>query len=349
MIESQVPHRTRPTTSQPIRSLRVFGAAAFCLVVIAGSALAQQPQAGSELTKVPDETVVATVDGAPVRYVEVKRQILGSLEGVRVPSQALPLVFAQSLDQVIQRRLVMAKLKALKLEPTPEELAQAEATFQANLKARGKTPEDYLRQSGFTAADIAEIRYWDICWHRYSNEQLTDAALEKYFESRKRDFDGTEVRVSHVLLRIEGQQDQATPALAIEKAGKIRSELEAQSITFADAAKKYSAGPSREQGGDLGFIPRQGRMVEEFSRAAFGLKKDEISPPVVSKFGVHLIKLTEEKPGSGDWRKVREPLTAAARLNLFQTLAAELKKTAKIEYSGAIPHFDAAGKIVAGK
>jgi parvulin-like peptidyl-prolyl isomerase len=321
-----------------------------CFVALtASAAVAQVPQAGSELTKVADDAVVATIDGAPVRYLDVKRQILGSLEGRRVPSQALPLVYAQSLDQVIQRKLVMAKLKALKLEPLPEELKQAEENFQAGLKARNKTPEEYFRQTGFTAEDIAEIRYWDICWHRYSNEQLNDAALEKYFQSRKRDFDGTELRVSHILLRIEGQQDQASTPLALDKAAKIRSEIEAKTITFADAAKKYSSGPSREQGGDLGFIPRQGRMVEEFSRAAFALNKGELSQPVVSPFGVHLITLTDEKPGSVDWRKVREPLLAAARLNLFQTLGAELKAGAKIEYTGAIPHFDAAGKIVAGK
>jgi parvulin-like peptidyl-prolyl isomerase len=79
------------------------------------------------------------------------------------------------------------------------------------------------------------------------------------------------------------------------------------------------------------------------------LKKGELSQPIVSPFGVHLITVTDEKPGSGDWRKVREPLMAAARLNLFQTLGAELKAAAKIEYTGAIPHFDASGKIVAGK
>ncbi|MCE9605822.1 MAG: peptidylprolyl isomerase [Planctomycetia bacterium] len=348
-----MPHRIRFARS-PRRN---FAWLACCsaiglLLAAAGAAHAQSSPGGlpPELTKVPDDTVVATVDGAPIRFVDVRRQILGSLEGRKIPSQAMPLVYAQSLDQIVQRRLIAAKLKALKFEPTPEELAQAEAVFQAGLKARDKTPEAYFRQTGFTAGDIAEIRYWDICWHRYVAEQLTDAALEKYFAAHRRDFDGTEVRVSHILLRIEGQQDQATVAAALQKAGTIRSEILGKQTTFAEAAKKYSAGPSREQAGDLGFIPRQGRMVEAFSKAAFALKKDELSEPVVSPFGVHLITVTEEKPGDTDWRKVREPLVAAARLSLFQSLGAELKGTAKIEFTGAIPHFDpTTGKIVAGK
>lgn len=318
------------------------------------TSFAQSPQAAAtpgaaELGKVADDTVVATVDGTPIRYIDVRRQVMGALEGRKIPSQAMPLVYAQSLDQVVQRTLIAAKLKALKIEPTKEELDAAEMAFQSNLRARNKTPEEYMRQSGFTTDDIKTIRYWEIAWNRYAAEQLTDAALEQYFQTRRRDFDGTEVRVSHILLRIEGQQDQATIPSAIEKAKKIRSELTAKSISFADAAKKYSAGPSREQGGDLGFIPRYGRMVEEFSRAAFALKKDEISEPTVSPFGVHLIMMTEEKPGTIEWQKVREPLVAAAKLNLFHKLGAELKAAAKIEYTGAIPHLDAAGNVVVGK
>jgi len=351
VTEVSVPHRFGFVATKILRSAIC---ALLAITLAAGAASAQAPQPTStpgaaELGKLADDTVVATVDGAPIRYVDVRRQVMGALEGRKIPSQAMPLVYAQSLDQVVQRTLITAKLKAAKIEPTKEELDAAETAFQSSLRARNKTPEDYLRQTGFTADDIKAIRYWEIAWNRYAAEQLTDAALEKYFQSRKRDFDGTEVRVSHILFRVEGQQDQATIPLAIEKAKKIRSELAGKSISFADAAAKYSAGPSRAQGGDLGFIPRYGRMVEEFSRAAFALKKDEISEPVVSPFGVHLILLTEEKPGTIEWQKVREPLTAAAKLNLFHTLGAELKAAAKIEYTGAIPHLDATGNVVAGK
>ena len=68
-------------------------------------------------------------------------------------------------------------------------------------------------------------------------------------------------------------------------------------MTFADAAEKYSAGPSRAKGGDLGFIPRHGIMVEPFARAAFVLAKGEISPPMATVFGIHLITVTDVKPG----------------------------------------------------
>ena len=118
-------------------------------------------------------------------------------------------------------------------------------------------------------------------------------------------------------------------------------------LTFADAAKRFSAGPSREQGGDLGFIPRRDRMVEAFSAALFSLKKDEISLPVVTFFGVHLIQCTDEKAGTKTWQDARVELAAAVVQDLFARLAAEERKQTPVEYTGAMPHLDAkTGQIV---
>ena len=163
------------------------------------------------------------------------------------------------------------------------------------------------------------------------------------------DFDGTELRVSHILLRIEGTQDQGTLAAAVQKAQALREEIVNGRMIFADAATRFSAGPSREHGGDLGFIPRRDRMVEEFSAAAFRLKVGEISPPTVTVFGVHLIKVTEEKPGKIIWQDVREQLVVAAQVPLFRQLAAHLRKMAEVEYTGLIPRLDpSTGKLVPG-
>ena len=91
----------------------------------------------------------------------------------------------------------------------------------------------------------------------------------------------SKVRASHILIE---KHSQALKVLEELKAGR----------DFKELARKYSTCPSRKRGGDLGFFGR-GRMVKEFERAAFALKVGEVSGPVKTQFGYHVIKKTGEK------------------------------------------------------
>lgn len=92
----------------------------------------------------------------------------------------------------------------------------------------------------------------------------------------------TEVRASHILVDNE------------EHANQIKLELERSDKTFAQLAKEKSEGPSGDKGGDLGFFSR-GDMVKPFERKAFEMDVGEVSEPVKTEFGWHLIKKTDEK------------------------------------------------------
>ena len=294
-----------------------------------------------------DDAVVARVDEQPISYAEVKREIAAALKGRPIPPEALALVQAQALEQVIGRRLLVARFQQLQMAPTPDELKRSEENLAEQCRRLNLSREEFLARNGMTAADFEAFRYWEIAAERFAREQLTDEQLGRFFLDHRRDYDGTELRVSHILLRVEGRQDQGGPEQAIGKALRIRQEILERKLSFAEAAAKYSDGPSREVGGDLGFIPRRGRMIESFSAAAFRLKSGEISPPVATPFGIHLITVTEEKRGELTLADVREPVHAAAKQVMFLALAAELRKGAKIEYSGLLPHIDAAtGRIV---
>lgn len=93
---------------------------------------------------------------------------------------------------------------------------------------------------------------------------------------------GNEVRASHILVDNE------------EHAKQIKLELEKSDKTFADLAKEKSEGPSGENGGDLGFFGR-GKMAKPFEKKAFELDVGEVSDPVETQFGWHLIKKTDER------------------------------------------------------
>lgn len=296
---------------------------------------------------IADGTVAAVVNGEPVVLLQVRWTLVTALHGRSVPANVLPLLQAQSLEQTIGRRLVLAKLRELKYEPTADELKQSEENFATNLALNNLTREEYLQRNVLREQDLNDLRYWDICWNRYVREHLDDSKLEAYFNAHRRDFDGTELRVSHILLRVEGRGDQADPTKVLLEATKLRDAINSGIIKFTEAAQRHSAGPSGERSGDLGFIPRHDVMVEEFSSAAFKLKKDEISPPVVTPFGIHLITVTDEKPGRIGWTDVRDKLYSGAQNELFRELAAELRKTAKVEYTNVMPHLNpATGQIV---
>jgi parvulin-like peptidyl-prolyl isomerase len=91
-----------------------------------------------------------------------------------------------------------------------------------------------------------------------------------------------EVRASHILVDNE------------EHANQIKLELERSDKTFAELAEEKSEGPSADNGGDLGFFGR-GDMVKPFEKEAFEMDVGEVSDPVKTEFGWHLIKKTDER------------------------------------------------------
>lgn len=91
-----------------------------------------------------------------------------------------------------------------------------------------------------------------------------------------------EVRASHVLVKTR------------KEALKVKKEIESGEITFEDAARMYSLCPSSQNGGDLGFFNRK-QMAQQFADTAFDLKVGEISDPVGTKFGWHIIKTTDKR------------------------------------------------------
>ena len=90
-----------------------------------------------------------------------------------------------------------------------------------------------------------------------------------------------EVKASHILVEKRSEAE------------RILEELK-KGTDFSELAKKYSGCPSKKRGGDLGWFGR-GRMVPEFEKAAFSLKKGELSDIVKTQFGYHIIKVTDTR------------------------------------------------------
>jgi parvulin-like peptidyl-prolyl isomerase len=285
------------------------------------------------------ETMAATVDGEAISVGAVARSLQSVLDGRRPNPRAKALLEAQTLEQLIQRTLVRRYLEQ-------QGWGASQEAIDAKLEPSGKKPvsQPRSREAPSARASLADRARrqqiaWQLSWKPYVAKHLTDSVLEACFAAHRREFDGTAVRASHILLRPERSDDPRTTVALVAKANFVRRQLVSGATDFAEAARRYSAAPSRTRGGDLGYFPRHGVMAEAFSRAAFALDVGETSGPVVTRFGVHLIHLTEIKPGTKRWTDVREQLLPLAERELFDELAQAEREKAEIEYSGAVPYF----------
>jgi len=126
--------------------------------------------------------------------------------------------------------------------------------------------------------------------------QVPEEEISDYYKRNRQQYDQPEeVKASHILVAIKpnaGDEEKLTARL---KAENIRNEIEKKGKDFAEMAKQHSEDPgSKTQGGELGFF-RKGMMVPAFEKAAFSMKVGELSKPVETNFGFHLIKLTDRK------------------------------------------------------
>jgi peptidyl-prolyl cis-trans isomerase D len=120
---------------------------------------------------------------------------------------------------------------------------------------------------------------------------LTDDEVRQYYDANLSQYQTPgQVRASHILLRAEEDEEDAVAARAAELAAEARAGAD-----FAELAREHSQDEANaENGGDLGSFGR-GRMVPEFENAAFELAEGEVSDPVRSPFGFHVIKVTEKQ------------------------------------------------------
>lgn len=148
--------------------------------------------------------------------------------------------------------------------------------------------------------------------------KLTDANVKAFFESHKARYSQDEVHARHVLLK---EENEAREVYSKAKAGE----------DFETLAKKYSKDPSAAQnGGDLGFFTRS-RMVPQFADKAFSMKKGEISEPVKSPFGWHVIKVVDTRPGKAvSFDEIKEQVKSDFQNHSIMDMIASLKKANKV-------------------
>jgi peptidyl-prolyl cis-trans isomerase C len=210
-------------------------------------------------------------------------------------------------EQIIQLKLLSADAEKKKLDQDPKVKAQIQ----------------FSRENALAALMFQNIQ---------DNVKIDDAAIAKYYDAHKNDYDV--VTAKHILVRVKGAPMAATPGRpelsddeALAKAKAVRARV-AGGEDFSAVAKLESDDTgSAAKGGDLGEFKR-GMMVPPFEQAAFAAKVGEITEPVKSPFGYHIIKV--ESHTTKPMADVKAEIATKLKPELAREVVDGLRKNAKI-------------------
>ncbi|WP_170433600.1 peptidylprolyl isomerase [Ruegeria arenilitoris] len=155
--------------------------------------------------------------------------------------------------------------------------------------------------------------------NQITDAQVTDDAIQAAYDAQFADFQGEdEFNASHILVATE------------DEAKEIKAQLD-DGADFAELAKEKSTGPSGPNGGALGWFGK-GQMVPEFEQAVIGLEKDQVSDPVQTQFGWHVVILNDKRKSEApELAEVRDELAQSVRQEAIQAKIDELTQAGNVE------------------
>ncbi|SNX53936.1 peptidylprolyl isomerase [Thermoanaerobacterium sp. RBIITD] len=210
------------------------------------------------------------------------------------------------LDNLIMEKVLLKEAQKEKLTVTDKEINNE---YNSEKTSNKNVTKDMAKNNLLINKLVSD-------WTK--NVKVSDSDAEKYYNDNKSQFEV--VKASHILVADE------------KTANEVYDKLQ-KGANFADLAKQYSTDTgTKDKGGDLGEFPR-GTMVSEFDQAVFALKAGEISKPVKTQFGYHIIKSegTSIKPFNDVKNSIISYLENNKKKEVFDNKYNELKKVAKIE------------------
>lgn len=255
---------------------------------------------------------VATVNGEPISKSAFEDKLETS------PSAR------NTLQQMVQEELIVQYAKKNNINVTDDEIAKREDDLKANFP--NGSWDEMLKARGLTEDDVKQALREQIILDKalQGRVTVTPAQIKSYFDKNRAAFDKPEqIKARHILVK-----DMAT-------AQKVETALKS-GANFADVAKQYSIDPgSRDKGGDLGFF-RRGQMVPAFDQVAFNLKVNQISAPVKSPFGYHIIQVEAIQPAvkaslASATPRITDMLRQQQEAPLIQPFLQGLQQSAQIQ------------------
>jgi peptidyl-prolyl cis-trans isomerase SurA len=248
------------------------------------------------LAKVNDEIITLT------DYERQKKTVLEDLYRQKLDGDELQKHLDEARDRLlpslIEERLMTQKSADLGLSVTKDEVDRIVDTIMEQNKLEDEAALDRaLKAEGLTVATlrsniqkktlVEKLKQYEIA----SKIVVTEEEARRYYEEQKEDFrDPERVRLREVVLLLEKREPEQVRKEIEEIAALVRNGAD-----FAELASLFSQAPTAEHGGDLGLI-KTTDLAPEIAAAASALEPGNVSAPVQTKFGFHILKLVERKP-----------------------------------------------------
>lgn len=351
-----------------VRCWAVAATAALCLWAQAqeaekGTPAASQPTSGptTRPTTGPaaGEEVAVYLNGEPIH----EKDIRGLFDPVMIaqgadPNQLdamFPMFRSQVLDVLIQHRLLGALAAKEGITISDDEIrARIESDLERYLKRsemtrevleerfrgeRGVSLDEYIQRQMKNPVTREGLLHQKLIQTKHPERlEISDKDVEEQYklivEQRYRQPE--RARVSHILIGTFGMSEEEKK-IAREKAEEVRKQAAAPGADFAALAKEHSTSPSREQGGERGWLVREGPLNDPLTEPAFRLKPDEVSEVIETEHGYNIIKVTAREPARTiPLEEVKDELREEMRENRMDAhireLFQQIKEQAKIEY-----------------
>lgn len=254
------------------------------------------------------DRVAATVNADLVTYAEVEQRAAPLLEQLaREPAgprrdEARLEALRRALDDLIGEKLMDAELKGLNVEVTDPEVELAiedvqkqnnmtdKAAFEQALATQGFTPQGYR---DFMKKQLSKVKLLNI--KVKSKVKVSDEDVKaEYGRMAHAETADPEIKARHIIVLCPQNAPPEKVEATHQKALQLMEQARAPGADFAALARKHSEGAGAASGGDLGWF-RRGTLAASFEAAAFALKKGQVSEPVRTAFGWHVIKLEDTR------------------------------------------------------